>query len=479
VWNRTLGFILGLFLVLLISVPNFSYGENISKITWQLIVISSAPACSTYHYYMVEKFTEITQKYLDLYKLEHTSYQPACMTSGQYYTKYEKPRDLDLIVLVYDRGMGETELHIHSTGGIYMHQGEDLSTNHTVVICDCPNYYYSDPVWILSHELSHFVLNYLGFDLDVVEQEIHKMDKKYDHCVEVSYDDSCSLIKTKIEGQRHNWTVMTPYKPAIGKNFSQNIKRVSLDSPFQTTMIKEITKWWLTNQISNENYVKSLQILSGKKDGNNLSAVGILSESPIVFLSEPQIEKKQTHANEEFSSALKENMIKTSPFSVPIETSMSAEDYKIFLDWLKTKADSWDSGELDDKNFIIELEYILNSPKPDLYIIYLDNLSVNELMNKGLEYEKNGQYMNALSFFDRALLETIKSNESMVDILSKKGSVLNSLGMYEKALIYFDNALEEEPENIEILKQKAFSLAQIGKLDDAKYYFEMAYNLEN
>ena len=207
--------IVGLFALILL-IPNQSFALNPSEVTWQLIVMSSEPACTIYHFQMIDKYHEITQKYLDLYQLENSNYEPACMTVEKYHSEYEKPRDLDLIVLVYDNDLGQSSLHQYNTGGIYLHQGDDLSTNHSVIICDCPNFYYSDPVWILSHELSHFVLNYLGYDLDIVETEIHEADERYDHCVEVSYDSSCSDVKTKIIGYRHNWTVMAPYEPAIG-----------------------------------------------------------------------------------------------------------------------------------------------------------------------------------------------------------------------------------------------------------------------
>jgi len=150
------GILLGL---IAISQPqSFAYTQE--EATWQLVVISSEPACSGYHYYMLEKYNEITREYLDLYKLFHGSYQPECFTEDDFFEEYVKPYDLDLLILVFDKEKGMADLHTYNTGGVYIHQGNDLSTNHNVIICDCPNFKYSDPVWILSHELSHFVLNY-------------------------------------------------------------------------------------------------------------------------------------------------------------------------------------------------------------------------------------------------------------------------------------------------------------------------------
>ena len=175
-----------------------------------------------------------------------------------------------------------------------MHRGNDSSTNHTIIFCDCPNFDYSDPVWVLSHELSHFVLNYVGFDLQLVEEEIHSLDKKYDICVEGGYDESCSLVKTKIETQRADWIVMAPYEPAIGKNpYTFESSMENHNSPYQDQMMLEITKWWLQKDITDENYLKSLQILSGNEKNDELKSLELFASSPLKILTEPSHDKKE------------------------------------------------------------------------------------------------------------------------------------------------------------------------------------------
>jgi hypothetical protein len=299
VWNSSFVLILVILLSLSIIFPEQSLEASPQGVTWQLVVISSEPACSGYHYTMVQKYNEISQKYLDLYKIDHNNYQPECFTEKDFAEEYEKPFDLDLIILVFDKDKGITDLHTHNTGGIYMHQGNDLSTNHSVIICDCPNFKYSDPVWILSHELSHFVLNYLGFDLKLVEEEIHGLDYKFDSCVEGVYDNLCSTIKTRIETSRADVTVMIPYEKAIGKEPQFHpIEKVSLNSPYQKTMMIEITKWWINKEISDENYINSLKILSGKTDDEMIVPNGVFQSSAFLILAEPQndLKNKQLHA---------------------------------------------------------------------------------------------------------------------------------------------------------------------------------------
>lgn len=428
-WNSSFVLILGILVSLTILSPGESLASHQSGVTWQLIVISSEPACSGYHHYMVQKYNEITEKYLDLYGLENSQYEPECYTEISFAEEYEKPYDLDLLILVYDRDKGRVELHSLNTGGLYIHQGSDSSTNHTVIICDCPNFKYSDPVWILSHELSHFVLNYLGFDLDIVEKEIHELDYKFDSCVEGSYDNLCSTIKTTIDTQRSDWVVMIPYEPAIGKNPPLPlIEKVSLESPIQTTMIIEITNWWLNGEIYDENYINSLNILSGKSSDDKIIPNGIFQDSALLILAEPQNDNDDGTLTADASLKITKNFDDLNTSIIRQRSNFSSEDEKIFLEWLETKAFSWKSGQINDDEFISEVEEVLDSSKVGLYLDYLDNLSVEELISKAVEFEKAGKFRNALSYYDRALIESFDSGENEIKALVGKGSVLNSLG---------------------------------------------------
>jgi len=479
VWNSSSVLILGILVSLTILSPGQSLASHQSGVTWQLIVISSEPACSGYHHYMVQKYNEITEKYLDLYGLENSQYEPECYTEISFAEEYEKPSDLDLLILVYDRDKGRVELHAHNTGGLYIHQGNDLSTNHTVIICDCPNFKYSDPVWILSHELSHFVLNYLGFDLDIVEKEIHGLDYKFDSCVEGAYDNLCSTIKTTIDTQRSDWVVMIPYEPAIGKDPPLPlVEKVSLESPIQTTIIIEITNWWLDGEISDENYINSLNILSGKSSDDKIIPNGIFQDSALLILAEPQNDNDNGTLTADTSLKITKNFDDLNASIVSQHSNFSSEDEKIFLEWLETKASSWRTSEMNDDEFISEIEEILDSSKVGLYLDYLDNLSVEELISKAVEFEKAGKFRNALSYYDRAVIESFDSGENEIKALIGKGSVLNSLGQYVDAMEYFDNVLEMEPDNISALKKKAFALAQVGQVEEARDYFESATQIE-
>jgi len=69
------------------------------------------------------------------------------------------------------------------------------------------------------------------------------------------------------------------------------------------------------------------------------------------------------------------------------------------------------------------------------------------------------------------LIQSIDSGGVEIDALILKGSALTALQKYEEALIYFDNVLNIDPENSVALKKKAFLLAQLGQLEEAKNLF--------
>jgi len=430
---------------------SFAYTQE--EATWQLVVISSEPACSGYHYYMVEKYNEITQEYLNLYKLFHGSYQPECYTEDDFIEEYTRPYDLDLLILVFDKEKGMADLHSYNTGGVYIHQGNDLSTNHNIIICDCPNFKYSDPVWILSHELSHFVLNYSGFDLDEVEEMIHGIDYKFDRCVEGEYDSLCSTVKTKIETHRASWTVMIPYELAIGiEPPLPLVQKVSLESPFQTEMIKETTNWWLDGEISDENYIKSLKILSGKTDNQKITPIGVFKNSALLMLTETRHDYQNKTLSKDDSNKIKEYFLEINSSITKNQTNFSASEEKIFLEWLQIKGDSWRENKINDYEFLSDIANILDSPNPSLFLKYLENLSFEELISKAEGFQQAGEYRNALSFYDQSLLASIDSNELKITALIGKGFVLNAMGEYDEAIKHYDLALEIEPDNLDLLK---------------------------
>jgi tetratricopeptide (TPR) repeat protein len=244
-------------------------------------------------------------------------------------------------------------------------------------------------------------------------------------------------------------------------------------------MIKEITNWWLDGEISDENYIKSLKILSGKADDKNIIPKEVFKNSAILMLTEPRHDYHNETLSNYNSNQITENFSEINLSITKNQTNLSASDEKIFLQDLQMKANSWRENSINDDEFLSGIANILDSSGTSLFLKSLENLSFDELISHGNNYQMSGEYRNALSFYDQALMTKIDSNEMKIIALSGKGSALISLGEYDKALEQYDLALDLEPNNIDLLKKKAFTLAQLGLLDAAVDYFELANEIKS
>jgi Flp pilus assembly protein TadD len=68
-------------------------------------------------------------------------------------------------------------------------------------------------------------------------------------------------------------------------------------------------------------------------------------------------------------------------------------------------------------------------------------VEISELVNKGKAYLENGQYSEALGFFEQALL--LKQNDP--ELWNFKAVSLRSMGRYDEAIECFNKSLEIDP----------------------------------
>jgi len=374
--RKTLTKITSVFMILTVTLlltstltTNDAFASHLSEdIKWQMVFISSDSGCGNYDYHMLATYNDITEKYLDLYEINNSKYDPLCMYDKKYQSEYEAPQDLDLIILVYDRNLGESELHDNEMGGFYTHSGIDRARNHAIIFCDCSNFYYSNPVWILTHELSHFVLYYKDFEMDVIEEVIHSNDKQYDQCLE-DYDEGCSRVATKISAGRagYDYSVMPLYDPAVKKSGTSSttdgqVSEVVLD------LSKMITKWWSSGKITDEDFANAVGYVS---DSNVLSSQ---KDSEILLRDDPIDDKKTwDELLEETTPEYWDRPVKTeeNPNDIfsRIPKTMIVQDDEVFSkeivgglpSWFKQTALWWAQDKIPDKEFQKNVEFLLKS----------------------------------------------------------------------------------------------------------------------
>ncbi|MDP6857357.1 MAG: tetratricopeptide repeat protein [Candidatus Nitrosopelagicus sp.] len=72
-------------------------------------------------------------------------------------------------------------------------------------------------------------------------------------------------------------------------------------------------------------------------------------------------------------------------------------------------------------------------------------MNIDELIKSGKKYLDEGNYNNALSFFDQAL----SIEPTNADLWNLKGIALRSLGRYDEASDCYNKSLEIEPRDTE------------------------------
>lgn len=349
------------FILGMMSIPPASYAMDTSgKVKWALIYLSADSGCANYQYQMANAYDEFVTKYFELYEFENSKYKPQCMPDAKY-SEYKIPSDLDLLVLVYDKQIGKKEMHPNDVGGLYSHLGNDRTKNHVVVLCDCPTSGFSYPMFALSHELSHFITYYLGFDL-LAQEEIHQISAKFNECGNVYWDDkTCSGIVVRINGDYYfsHATVMAPYVPAIGKKLmptNADSERIA-SSDLVMNLQKEITKWWLAGKINDTEYVGVLEFVTKP---SNVSVPYGVPENVLLASGRDGQEGKDTYydldINENQKTAI---LLKRIPFQSLNDTELS--ETKI-PQWFKSRAYGWSYNQtLSNEDFINGIQYLFDA----------------------------------------------------------------------------------------------------------------------
>jgi hypothetical protein len=337
---------------------NDAYATHFSEDTkWQLVYLTDTQVCSNYDYQMTQKYDEITEKYLGLYEFDNTKYEPLCMNNFKFDALYEYPQDLDLIVLVYSKNLGEVELHGQKMGGIFTHTGPDRSFNNAIILCDCPNFYYSDPTWILTHEISHFILYFLEFDMNVIEDLVHKYDQKYDACRD-NYIDGCAsyLTKLRIDELAYSISVMPPYEFAIGiGKLTNNQMNVS---PPLLELGKAVTQWWTAGKISEGDYSNALGLLAVENQK-------IQNDNYRVLFKDGPIKNEKTWQDvllADGSSENKESVMTNLRVKLKIDDQVYQQtDFSGLPVWFKQTAQWWVDDQIPDEDFVRSVKYLRDS----------------------------------------------------------------------------------------------------------------------
>ena len=342
-----------------------SYAMTPRVFDWQLLFIQEAECNPDDN--LNEVYSSITTKYFEMYQLENTGHESLCMTELEY-SNYQMNEDVDLLILIYDGKVGEKILQPNKVDGLYIHTGNDRTKNHLIIMCHCSDFDSSYdqilPSWILSHELSHFVLSFKGFPQSTIQNVIHEMEEEYDNCVGNNFQDEyCKDFKTIIRPDNisKDFPVMKPFESAVGNKLINYIPDDFSDSKI-IDLQRNIAKMWITNEIDDNAFTNTLKnFVDTPTDFANEEYESFMKIENGFVIAENSKPKDVTW--DEYLNTESENEDNTQliidhiPFN--LDEDVGELNIEQMPNWFKSRALLWSEKRISDKVFFDGVEHLV------------------------------------------------------------------------------------------------------------------------
>jgi len=342
-----------------------SYAMTPGIFEWQLLFIQEAE-CST-NDNLNEVYSSLTTKYFEMYELENSSHEALCMTELEY-TNYQMNEDIDLLILIYDGKVGEKILQPNKVDGLYMHTGNDRTQNHLVIMCHCSDFDSSYdqiiPSWILTHELSHFVLSFKGFPKSVIQNAIHEVEDEYDNCVGANFQSEyCEDFKTTIrpDGISKDFPVMMPLESAVGNKLISYIPDDFSDSKI-IDLQRNIAKMWITNEIDDNAFTNTLKnFVDVPTDFTNEEHKPFMKIKNGFVIAENSKPKEVTWDEYLSTESVNEDDTQLIINHIPFNLNEDLEESNMeeMPNWFKSRALLWSEKRISDKVFFDGVEHLV------------------------------------------------------------------------------------------------------------------------
>jgi len=224
-----------------------------------------------------------------------------------------------------------------------------------------------NPSWILSNSLSHFILFYKGYDEAVIEKIIQPDVPFYRNCFGTGQPSStCLVVRDSLRppDAGRSFVIIPPFDGAVGNNLIQYLEEEISESNVSKNLHKQITKWWLSGKLSDDDYIDSIKLVARIPS----YSIEIFHNPPLdieagfaipvfSFEKDTAIKENQSIRNEiEKQLGTIENFIPFESQNLP-EIKQNGK----FPDWFKERASLWVDGEIGDFIFLDGLEGLLRS----------------------------------------------------------------------------------------------------------------------
>lgn len=342
-----------------------SYAANTSsEVLWQLVYIKK-DACKSPDLQVAQMYADLASKYFDLYQLSNSSIEPNCILASEF-EAFQKAYGLALVIFVFDEEAGFDTLQANELDGVYAHFGNDRSSNHTVIVCDCSNsktsYEAASTPWILSHELSHFVLSYKGYSKSAIQNVVHEVENKYQNCVEaLTLSEECEDVRITVrtDSLARDFVLMTPYVPAVGNTL---IKYISDDMNSEILEIqRDLTNMWIVGSIDNAAFMETLRHFVDPPIAQDDQTIRPYLQMSNGFVITEVVKNPSTDWQEWLNPATQEEKLEPLMKYMPIQLMDTIEklDKAELPNWFKARALLWTEKRISDQVFFDGLEHLV------------------------------------------------------------------------------------------------------------------------
>lgn len=161
-------------------IPAEAVGTS-DTMTWKIIFVTSWEKCSNRNWDALTFYGHITEQYLTKYNIKHQFAVPACVSTDNMYSVIKDAlSSYDLLIIIPDILQSIQEQKQTGTLGHYSWQGNKRS-----IVSQAYSLYVEPESsgWILSHELSHFALEWKGYPHEIWVDGVHIVQSKFNECL--------------------------------------------------------------------------------------------------------------------------------------------------------------------------------------------------------------------------------------------------------------------------------------------------------
>ncbi|MDE1831375.1 MAG: DUF192 domain-containing protein [Thaumarchaeota archaeon] len=250
------------FLLIISTIPSFAQtnstvqdfktlqqqrNQDSSNLSYAVFYITENDKCSDSEYKSLKFYQVVTDEYLSLYGISHDLQGSLCIPLKNYQSYFSGLSTFTLPVVISDNTVGQ-QLVQQGFYGMYKITGTGMQA---IYVCSCDTKIESwAGAWILSHELSHFSLRYIGEPDTIAVSWVHYIQALENDCQRGNFAKVCPQYSASVTSPSGNQIpVMVVYGQGPSTNLPQNAPQSEVVTLPENSIVQTQNPACQTNQI--------------------------------------------------------------------------------------------------------------------------------------------------------------------------------------------------------------------------------------